>query len=606
MSQKFLKTSTSLALVLSMTVPVSLPAPVLAQEVNAPCGPDVVAPCLREDGTILTLDEAEANAAEEAAKAEAADAEAIAAAETEAAAEAEAAAAAQAAIEEAARVEAEAAQAAEAKTAAEAEQAAAEKAEAEAKTAAEAELAAAAKAAEAAEQAEDDAKQVAAEANEANEATEATEAPEAVEAVDTEPSTAQQQDAPADPTATDSSQQPLTAADVIKIEEPKTVISEDTGLSAESAAAEAEIATSLEEEGSSAAAAAAEGAAPADDEKPQVTTTTVTAQDVRASDQEFVSAKDKKSKRDKKKADKSDDSKGLTDLQKILLAAGGIAVVGAILKNGSTVVQNTGDRVVAQRDDGSLYVLRDDDALVRRPGSTVETKTYNDGSTITVITKADGTKVRTIQDAQGRVLQRTHITADGREYLLFDDTVDVANVDVSKLPRTRADRLDYADQDAALEAALNRELGYDVGRNFSLNQIRNIRAVRELVPQIDLDAITFDSGSAAIRASEAKKLARLGRAMQRVIDERPYEVFLIEGHTDSVGSAVFNLTLSDRRAESLALALTEYFDVPPENMVVQGYGEGYLKVAVDGDIRANRRVAVRRVTPLLGMQTASR
>ncbi len=67
-----------------------------------------------------------------------------------------------------------------------------------------------------------------------------------------------------------------------------------------------------------------------------------------------------------------------------------------------------------------------------------------------------------------------------------------------------------------------------------------------------------------------------------------------------------NLTLSDRRAESLALALTEYFDVPPENLVVQGYGEGYLKVPSDGDERANRRVAVRRITPLLGMQTASR
>ncbi len=98
--------------------------------------------------------------------------------------------------------------------------------------------------------------------------------------------------------------------------------------------------------------------------------------------------------------------------------------------------------------------------------------------------------------------------------------------------------MDYADQDAALEARLNRELGYDVGRRFSLAQIRNIRAVRELVPQIDLEAITFDTGSAAIRATEAEKLARLGRAMQQVIEDRPGEVFLIEGHTDAVGSAV--------------------------------------------------------------------
>ena len=36
--------------------------------------------------------------------------------------------------------------------------------------------------------------------------------------------------------------------------------------------------------------------------------------------------------------------------------------------------------------------------------------------------------------------------------------------------------------------------------------------------------------------------------------------------------------LSDRRAESVALAMTEYFGVPPENMIVQGYGESELRV----------------------------
>ena len=51
--------------------------------------------------------------------------------------------------------------------------------------------------------------------------------------------------------------------------------------------------------------------------------------------------------------------------------------------------------------------------------------------------------------------------------------------------------------------------------------------------------------------------------------------------------------------KSLALALTEYFDVPPENMIVQGYGESDLKVATQDAERANRRAAVRRITPLL-------
>ena len=57
---------------------------------------------------------------------------------------------------------------------------------------------------------------------------------------------------------------------------------------------------------------------------------------------------------------------------------------------------------------------------------------------------------------------------------------------------------------------------------------------------------------------------------------------MIEGHTDAVGTDVDNLSLSDRRAESVAVALTEQFQVPAENLVTQGYGEQYLKVPTQG------------------------
>ena len=42
--------------------------------------------------------------------------------------------------------------------------------------------------------------------------------------------------------------------------------------------------------------------------------------------------------------------------------------------------------------------------------------------------------------------------------------------------------------------------------------------------------------------------------------------------------------------------VTAKFGVPPENMVVQGYGEQFLKVPQEGDIRSNRRASVRRIT----------
>ena len=87
--------------------------------------------------------------------------------------------------------------------------------------------------------------------------------------------------------------------------------------------------------------------------------------------------------------------------------------------------------------------------------------------------------------------------------------------------------------------------------------------------------------------------------MERLLEENPAETFLIEGHTDAVGSDEANLALSDQRAESVAIALTNVFAIPPENLVTQGYGETYLKVDTEEPARENRRVAIRRITPLV-------
>ena len=139
----------------------------------------------------------------------------------------------------------------------------------------------------------------------------------------------------------------------------------------------------------------------------------------------------------------------------------------------------------------------------------------------------------------------------------------------------------------------------DIDRRFSLAQIRNIPEVRSLVAPVNIEGISFDTGSAAIRPEQADSLATLGHVIHDTIEENPDEIFLIEGHTDTVGASAMNLALSDRRAESVALALSEYYDVPPENLVIQGYGEQYPRIRSEGDIRENRRASVRRITDLL-------
>ena len=97
------------------------------------------------------------------------------------------------------------------------------------------------------------------------------------------------------------------------------------------------------------------------------------------------------------------------------------------------------------------------------------------------------------------------------------------------------------------------------------------------MPSIDLDSINFETGSWEIPPDQAAKLQAIADGLNRAIAANPRAVFLIEGHTDRVGSDVDNLSLSDRRAESAAELLTQQFNVPAENLTSQGYGEQYPK-----------------------------
>ncbi len=296
-----------------------------------------------------------------------------------------------------------------------------------------------------------------------------------------------------------------------------------------------------------------------------------------------------------KSNDDDDDSK--RDIAKLLLAGAAGFAVGKMLSNDREVALNTGDRVVVTLPDGSQQVIKDDNALLYRPGSNVQTETFQDGSTRTTVLRADGSRVVTIRDADMNTLRRTLIRADGSETQLIDDTT-AEPVRVSTLPAPPPVEVIRRPLDeTALREALRRETAVD--RRFSLGQVRDIPEVRALVAPVNVPEVTFDTGSAAITPGQAQQLATLGKVIRDSIDQNPREIYMIEGYTDAIGSNAANLALSDRRAESVALALTEYFQVPPENMVVQGYGEQFLLVPTKEAERQNRRVAVRRITGLL-------
>ena len=322
----------------------------------------------------------------------------------------------------------------------------------------------------------------------------------------------------------------------------------------------------------------------------RVITEAITTGRVRRSDEEFDTSVG---------ANGQDSGGGLSKFEQALLLGLGAVAVGSVLRNGDRIVSRTGDRVVVQNPDGELRVLKDDDALVRRPGDRVQTQTFNDGSTRTIIRKQDGTQVITIRGRDGAVLRRTNVDRSGREFVLFDDTLQEQQVVVSQLPPVQTPSLLASEQN---ENTLRQLLATRLAQGqqkYSLRQVREIPQVRALVPELELDAVRFQTGSAAIRPEQARALTRIGTMLRDLIARDPSTVILVEGHTDAVGDATYNLALSDRRAETLALALTEYFQVPASNLVTQGYGESALKVPSQTSEAANRRAVVRNITGIL-------
>ena len=75
-------------------------------------------------------------------------------------------------------------------------------------------------------------------------------------------------------------------------------------------------------------------------------------------------------------------------------------------------------------------------------------------------------------------------------------------------------------------------------------------------------------------------------------DINVFEIFMIEGHTDAVGSDAYNLSLSRQRAQAVEAALTRYYVIMPENLATVGLGERYLKIWTPGAEEENRRVAL--------------
>jgi outer membrane protein OmpA-like peptidoglycan-associated protein len=138
-----------------------------------------------------------------------------------------------------------------------------------------------------------------------------------------------------------------------------------------------------------------------------------------------------------------------------------------------------------------------------------------------------------------------------------------------------------------------------VSRAYTVQEIAVNQDIRETMPGIEIDTLNFDFGSAEVRPEEVDKLDNIAGVIERIVAARPDEVFLIEGHTDAVGTQTANDVLSQHRAQAVLQALIDYYAIDPENLRTVGLGERFLKIWTEEPEEENRRVTVRRITPLL-------
>ena len=272
-----------------------------------------------------------------------------------------------------------------------------------------------------------------------------------------------------------------------------------------------------------------------------------------------------------------------------------------IIREGDRTIVREGQSTIIRHSESDRFAVGARDVRVERRGN----ETYS------IIERPNGDHIITITDEGGRLLRRVRREPNGREIVIIDQSGiprrDTYFVVVPPPRYTLPPDRYYVDIDRAPPERI-----YDtliaapfepIEQVYTIDEVRYSPGLRMMLPRVDLD-INFETGSWQITPDQMGKLDVIARALNRAIDRNPREVFLIEGHTDAVGTDDDNLSLSDRRAESVAVALTQEFGVPPENLITQGYGEQELKVPTMGPSRENRRVAVRRITPLIDRMAA--
>ena len=111
--------------------------------------------------------------------------------------------------------------------------------------------------------------------------------------------------------------------------------------------------------------------------------------------------------------------------------------------------------------------------------------------------------------------------------------------------------------------------------------------------------IEFDTNKAVIKPEYFREVEKVANFMEKYSQVKG----IIEGHTDNVGSATYNLGLSQRRAESVVNMLVEKYGISKSRLSAKGYS--LTRPIADNSKREGRQMN-RRIVANFGCVTAEK
>jgi len=162
-----------------------------------------------------------------------------------------------------------------------------------------------------------------------------------------------------------------------------------------------------------------------------------------------------------------------------------------------------------------------------------------------------------------------------KAYQNKDDTKEV-----DQLAYLTNQRVELAKQTIALKSAENDLKGASAARAKALLDARDAQ-IKQLQDSLNAKQtsrgtvvtfgdVLFDLNKADLKSSGMGNVGELAQFLQ----QNPDRKVIVEGYTDSTGSASYNQSLSERRADSVRMALVK-MGVDPARVVSQGYGKEY-------------------------------